>query len=53
VELGTECEGIVGGSSIRVDHSDTALEAIVEGTLSTASSQNLGLDNGILPACMY
>lgn len=38
-------------SSIRVNDSDSALEAVVEGALSTTSSQDLGLDNSILSAC--
>jgi hypothetical protein len=40
-------------SSIRVDDSDTALEAIVKGTLSTTSGKNLGLDNSVLSACAH
>jgi hypothetical protein len=46
---------VLGGwrSSIRVDDSDTALEAVVEGSLSTASSKNLGLDDSVLSACAH
>jgi hypothetical protein len=43
--------GVVG--SIRVDDSNTAFEAVVEGSLSTASSKDLGLDNSIFTACAH
>jgi hypothetical protein len=39
--------------SVRVDDPDTALEAVVEGALSTATGENLGLDNGILTTCAH
>lgn len=39
------------GQDIRVDDPDTALEAVVEGALSTATSEDLGLDNSIVTAC--
>lgn len=39
-----------GGGCIRVDDSDAALEAVVKGALSTTSSKDLGLDNGIVTA---
>jgi hypothetical protein len=32
----------------RVDHTDTSLETIVELTLTTATGENLGLDNKII-----
>jgi hypothetical protein len=45
---------IVGArGSIRVDDSDTALEAIVESTLSTTTSKNLSLDHGVVTACAH
>ena len=50
-ELAIGVVGVVG--SIRVDDSYTALEAVVKGTLSTTSSENLGLDNGIVTACAH
>jgi hypothetical protein len=48
LDLGRGVLGAVG--SIRVDDPDTALEAVVEGALSTAASKDLGLDNGIVTA---
>jgi hypothetical protein len=36
------------GLSGRVDHTDTSLETIVELTLTTATGENLGLDNKII-----
>jgi hypothetical protein len=46
--------GLVGvAGSIRVDNSDTALEAVVEGALSTATGEDLGLDNSIVTACAH
>jgi hypothetical protein len=35
----------------RVDHTDTTLETIVELTLTTATGENLGLDNKITTTC--
>jgi hypothetical protein len=51
LDLERSVGGVVG--SIRVDDSDAALEAVVKGTLSTTSSKNLGLDNGIVTACAH
>jgi hypothetical protein len=51
--LDVGCGMVVEVCSIRVDDSDTALEAVVESTLSTTSSENLGLDNGIVTACAH
>ena len=35
------------------DDPDTALEAVVKGSLSTTSSKDLGLDHGVLSACTH
>jgi hypothetical protein len=51
--LGVECGIVEMIGSIRVDDSDTTLEAIVEGALSTTSSKNLGLDNSIITTCAH
>jgi hypothetical protein len=51
--LDLDCGAIGVAGSIRVDDSDTALEAVVEGSLSTASSKDLGLDHSILTACAH
>jgi hypothetical protein len=51
--LDVERGGVGVVDSIRVDDSDTALESVVESALSTASSENLGLDNGIVTACAH
>jgi hypothetical protein len=40
-----------GGLARRVDDPDTALEAVVEGTLSAPTSKDLGLDDGVLSTC--
>jgi hypothetical protein len=40
-----------GGLARRVDDPDTALEAVVEGTLSSSTSKDLGLDDGVLSTC--
>jgi hypothetical protein len=40
-----------GGLAGRVDDPDTALEAVVEGALSSPSGKDLGLDDSILSAC--
>jgi hypothetical protein len=51
LDVKRDTAGVRGG--IRVDDSDTALEAIVEGTLSTATSKNLSLDHGVITACAH
>jgi hypothetical protein len=38
-------------SNSRIDHTDTTLEAIVELTLTTATGEDLGLDNEIATTC--
>lgn len=38
---------------IRVDDSDTTLEAIVEGALSSSSGKNLCLDHRVLSTCKF
>lgn len=39
------------GLCIRVDNPDTTFETIVESTLSSTSSEDLGLDNDVVTAC--
>jgi hypothetical protein len=36
--------------NLRVDHPDTTLETVVESTLTTATSEDLGLDNHVIVA---
>lgn len=39
---------LTGSLYLRVDHPDTTLQTVVEVTLSTATSKNLGLDNQVI-----
>lgn len=37
-----------GEKNLRVDHPNTTLETVVESTLTTATSEDLGLDNHVI-----
>jgi hypothetical protein len=42
------CVGFFDWRNSRVDHTDTTLETVVEGTLTTATGENLGLDDEVI-----